>query len=489
MKKSIKAIMAVVLCFVMLIGTVAIGGDGFVQVLDSISVKASATTYSVGDTLYYGNYPQTKVTDSSIISALNSKAGNNSGWTSYGYYSGTGYDDDGQMTAKDYMRYTDVTYNGEKYRGVYFDTYRPYYTGYEISTSTDYTEQDDNGYYYGNVYWFKYEPIKWRVLDPSTGYIMCDTAIDSQAYNNYVLYDDNDYEYHGDSDCTYYASNYAKSSIRQWLNNDFYNTAFNETQKANIKYTTLDNSSAYSSTYDAPSTTDKVFLISYVDSINSSYGFSSSYSAEDTARQLKSTDYAKCQGCYQNTYNSYLGNCWWWLRSPYDSRNASGVDDGGHSSGDDNVDYTDVGVVPALKLSNLKSEISQSEDPVTPDPVTPDPVTPDPVVEIPTANLIAGKPSGGSKTYDYKTAVTFTASVPEGGSVQWYVDDKAAGNGETLSVGAKTDNYTVKVVVTDANGNQTCDTENITIKHSFWDKIVYFFKHLFNPNAYVVTQK
>ena len=481
--KRTRKILTVILCFIMLIGTVAIGGDGFAQVLEAISVKANAatiTSYSTWYIIEFGSYPQTEVTDSSIISALNALApADNTTWTSYGYYSGTGSIVDGQMTAKDYMRYTDVTYNGEKYRGVYFDTYRPYYTGYESTTTTSSQYQKTNGYTCGNVYWFKYEPIKWRVLDPSTGYIMCDTAIDSQAYNNYFLYNRNDEKYYGDPDCTYYASNYAKSSIRQWLNNDFYNTAFNETQKADIKYTTLDNSSTYSSEYDAPSTTDKVFLISYDDSINSSYGFSSNGSNYDTARQLKSTDYAKCQGCWQDTDNSYLGNCWWWLRSPDSSSNASRVYYYGYSGGLSIVYYTYDGVVPALKLSNLKSEISQSDDPVTPDPV----------VEIPTANLIAGKPSGGSKTYDYKTAVTFTATVPEGGSVQWYVDDKPAGNVEILSVGEKTDNYTVKVVVTDANGNQTCDTENITIKHSFWDKIVYFFKHLFNPGAYVVKQK
>ncbi|MGN0769011.1 MAG: InlB B-repeat-containing protein, partial [Christensenellales bacterium] len=46
--------------------------------------------------LYFGSYPQSRVTDETIISALNSAAGakptseNNQGWTAYGYYGGTG---------------------------------------------------------------------------------------------------------------------------------------------------------------------------------------------------------------------------------------------------------------------------------------------------------------------------------------------------------------------------------------------------------------
>ena len=336
----------------MLFGSVAIGGNGFAEVFETFSLKASA--YSTGDYIYYGTYPQSEVTDSALVSALNGASGS---WKSYGYYSGTGDLDDGQMKPSDYMRYKDVSYNGSKYRAVTFDSYRPYYTGYTSSASKTY--QENNGYTTGNVYWFKYEPIKWRVLDPSTGLIMCDIAIDSQAYNNYSYY--NGSEEYGDSSCTYYASNYAKSSIRAWLNNDFYNTAFSSDQKSNIVSTTLDNSSTRSSAYDAPSTTDKIFLLSDNDSINSNYGFNSSYSTDDTARQLKSTDYAKCQGCCQETSDSYRGDCWWWLRSPDYSNDARAIRNDGYSYDGNGVSSTYIGVVPALRLSNLKSDYAGSE--------------------------------------------------------------------------------------------------------------------------------
>ncbi len=355
------------LCLIMLFGSVAVGTGGFSDMLEAVSIKASAA-YSVGDTIYYGTYPQTDVT-ASLGSVLNSQSGT---WKSYGYYSGIGSFDDGQMTASDYMRYKDVTYKGEKYRGVTFDSYRPNCTGYTSSASNTY--QDDNGYTCGNVYWFKYEPLKWRVLDPSTGLVMCETIIDSQPYNNYILYADN--EYWGDSAKTYYANNYAKSSIRQWLNNDFYNTAFSDEQKLNIKATTLNNDGSYTLTgttgyeeFDAPSTSDKIFLLSLNEVLNSSYGFSTSYSTYDFARQAKGSDYAKCQGLwvFNSSGSSYDGCSYWRLRSPGSLSDTSCfVYDAGTVDTTGSAGCTHGGVCPALKLHNLKSDYagSETEEPV-----------------------------------------------------------------------------------------------------------------------------
>ena len=111
-----------------------------------------------------------------------------------------------------------------------------------------------------------------------------------------------------------------------------------------------------------------------------------------------------------------------------------------------------------------------------------------PSQDIPEADVIKGNSADNKKTYNYKTTVTFTAAVPEGGSVQWYVDGSPAGNGSTLTVKDKTNDYTVKVVVTDKNGNKTMDEEQVTIKHGFFDIIIWFFVHLFNPGAYDVKQ-
>lgn len=298
-----------------------------------------------GDIIKFGSYPQSKVTDEAIIDGLNSQS---LSWKSYNYYSGTGSWDDGNMTSSDYMLYADFLYGGEKYRAVTFSEYRTYETGDTSSASN--SCQDDNGYFANNVYYFKYEPLKWRVLDASTGLVICDSAIDSQPYNNYILYAD-DYWW-GDSDKKHYASNWEYSSLRAWLNNEFYNTAFSKMQQDRIKEMTRENKS----TYDSNPTSDKITLLSYDEVLNKNYGFSPSYSTNDTARQRKGTDYAKCQGLYVSS--SYGGTSWWWLLSPSSYYYAPEVDYDGWACSDCRVCYTSRGVVPALNLT--KSEIGTS---------------------------------------------------------------------------------------------------------------------------------
>ena len=292
-----------------------------------------------GTTLYFGSYPQSEVTDSSLKSALSSKYGtlptssNFNGWTDYEYYA------DGSKQS--YMWYKDISYGDDKYRAVYFTSYRPYYGGYSSSAGNSY--QDDNGYSLSTVYYFKYEPIEWTILsnDGKEVFVVANIALDSQSY-----------DYDGS-----YNNNYANSTISAWLNDIFYNTAFSDDEQRLIKTTTVDNgvaSTGYSTNqYACENTNDKIFLLSYKEVTNSSYGFSSAYNNYDTARQKKSTDYAKVQGCWKSTSSSYLGNCYWWLRSPFFSNdsNARYVDDDGYVGYDDYVDYCYGGVVPAFHIN------------------------------------------------------------------------------------------------------------------------------------------
>lgn len=313
--------------------------------------NVSTETYTRnGNKITFGSYPQSEVTDSSLKSTLNSKAGtlptssNSQAWTSYGYYiSGN---------VENFMWYIDVEEGGERYRGVYFTSYRPIYTTDSSSASNTY--QADNGYTTSTVYWFKYEPISWTILSENTtdgtALILCDMIIDSQEY---YITDSGTRTIDGK---TVYPNNYAQSTIRKWLNETFYNTAFSELQKQIILTTTVDNSAAttYSSSnqYACENTQDKVFLLSYQDVINSNYGFSSSDSAYDTARQKKTTDYAQAQGAYTSKSTDYAGNGSWWLRSPYRnySYRAREVRFSGLASFYDYVYYTCYGVVPALQI-------------------------------------------------------------------------------------------------------------------------------------------
>lgn len=310
-------------------------------------------TEATGTIINFGSYPQSRVKDTVLINKLDAVTKN---WKSYNYYTGTGSIADGQMKPSDYMLYADFKYNGDKYRAVTFSQYRPYYTGYISSASNTY--QDDNGYYTGDVYYFKYEPLKWRVLDAGKGLVMSANVIDSQAFNNYKLSYSG--ECYGDSSKSYYASDYGKSSIRDWLNNDFCNTAFSTTQQGRITPQTIEAKSTYKSQYDGTTTTgNKVFLLSYEDVLNTSYGFSSSTSTYDPARQLKSTDYAQSQGCYTSTSSSYYGNSpRWRLRSPNYSGSAAYVYSVGYAYGSSDVSNTGSGVIPALYLK--KSTIQKS---------------------------------------------------------------------------------------------------------------------------------
>ena len=101
MKKKLKRILSALLVAVMLVGIAPIGGI-------DLSVKSSAmdlSSYKVGDLIEFGSYPQSEVTDSNLISKIES-AGANISWIDYNYYAGTGKSEDGNMkSVKDMMLY------------------------------------------------------------------------------------------------------------------------------------------------------------------------------------------------------------------------------------------------------------------------------------------------------------------------------------------------------------------------------------------------
>ncbi len=326
-----------------------------------IRMDADGTENANGEYVLFGTYPQAEVTDTALISALNTEAGTlpidgeNGNWTSYKYYQGTRYVGS-QSNAIDYMWYIDITYGEDTYRGVYFTSYRPYTVMYDNT----YSVQDDNGYFVDTVYWFKFEPIKWKILteNNNNALILCEMLIDSQAYQNTYTLDA--YYYVTDADGNVltdesgdkiYASKYAYSTIREWLNDNFYNTAFNELQKEIIQLTNVDNSistQGYSS-YGSQNTEDNVFLLCLEDTRNSEYGFSNDGAEQDVMKQKQLTDYAVCQGA---DVKNEEGCGSWWLRSPSlgNSENASMIFYNGTSSSG-SVGQTYYGICPALWIS------------------------------------------------------------------------------------------------------------------------------------------
>lgn len=163
------------------------------------------------DCVWFGSYPQSEVTsDDSVYSELSSA---------------TEWDDKNEITLDE-----------TKYRRVTADD----------ATYANFADKDDNNHYYEwsdstTYHYFKYEPIKWRVLEAADGqaFLVSDIILDDQKYNT--------------SDK---AVTWETSSMRSWLNGyeasnnetqtdytskNFINCAFSTAEQEAILETTLEN--------------------------------------------------------------------------------------------------------------------------------------------------------------------------------------------------------------------------------------------------------
>ena len=191
------------------------------------------------------------------------------------------------------------------------------------------------------------DPIEWVVLEKRKNgiLVMSKYALDCLPYN--TEYEDVTWE---------------TSTLRKWLNEKFYNAAFNKTEKAMIKKTIVKNNiNPYHGTDGGNDTKDKVFLLSIEDATKASYGFIFDRFSSDINRKCAPTKYAVAQGAYQYQpadadYSTAEneGTCRWWLRSPgYSGPYAEHVDGIGFVDSDFVDDGYD-SVRPVLLL-DLKS--------------------------------------------------------------------------------------------------------------------------------------
>ena len=234
----------------------------------------------------------------------------------------------------------------------------------------------------GTTYYFKVQPIVWRVLktdnDARTKLLLTEKILTANV------------SYYGSSssrslnDTTIYANNYKYSNIRAYLNGTknqyvtdggtsntytvdwsdkgFLQKAFTTSSQALIPTTTVDNSAAsttdssgsltQASSYVCVNTSDKIFLLSEQEVTTSAYGFAA-YNSYGTgnARIRETTDYAKANYAYQSTTSGYGG--YWWLRSPsYSGSNyARLIYYNGDADGNSSVNGSNPGVCPALSIS------------------------------------------------------------------------------------------------------------------------------------------
>lgn len=440
-----KRMISILLAVLMLLTVAPLGVISFAEEVDN---------YEVGDHIQFGNYPQSEVKDEETLALLNKTEPD---WKSYNYYSGNS--SSGSMVSSDYMKYSDVTVDGLKYRAVCFTKYRPWNTRDEYADAEYYQDeggeypnnsyQDENGYYMNTVYWFKFEPITWRVLDPYTGLVMSENILDSQAYNNYIVAGDGNF--YGDPEKTYFASDYAESSIRDWLNNDFYNTAFTSSQKNNIETTHLTTKSTdNNTTYDSPDTDDKMFLLTYADTLKTSYGFSSKVNV-GAARKTVGSDYAKAQGLYVDVT---ADNCSpWLLRSHRGSYSYDRVTSGGFVTYKHDVDHTDDGIRPAFRLNKLESDISTADD--TPLMITGQPNSLTQAIGA-TAKFKVAAEGSGKLSYQWKVSTD---------GKNWTNSRMTGYNTSELSVPVKRDKdgYKFLCIVTDETGSVTSSIATLTV--------------------------
>lgn len=230
----------------------------------------SSFAFASEATVEFGSYPQSRVTDEATVNALNQL---NASFVSYNYYLGDASQTISSAKTGDYMKYADVELDGERYRGVVFTAYRPNLT--YMPSDTDHSYQDDNGYAPNTVYWFKFEPIKWKILDVKSGLCVTEKLLDSQAFCEGFDYDGN-MTYYSDSTRMHSANEYEYSKISSFLSGKFSSDAFTAQELDGI------NANGQSKVYLMNEARVKELLSS------------------NEARKAVGTDYAKCQGLFVN---------------------------------------------------------------------------------------------------------------------------------------------------------------------------------------------
>lgn len=205
------------------------------------------------DCIYFGSYPQGEITESEDPKTYQLL-----------------------QSSKDWNSDNTLTIDGTQYKRMKKED--------ATSTGAAYNWISDNVYHY-----FKFEPIKWRVMavTDNSARLISDVALDAQKYNQEAR-----------------EVSWNTSSLRSWLNgydasknqakkdysfNNFVDTAFDSKEKDTLISTN----------------NDSVTILSEEDmKNNSSYGFE-----HPDSRTCKSSAYAQAMGAHPDP----LGACSWWI--------------------------------------------------------------------------------------------------------------------------------------------------------------------------------
>lgn len=273
---SKKRIYAIILIAIIALITVACQSNSGVGVVnDNFSVK----------TVSYGTYAQDVVSDATLVAELEGQ-----NWGSKAR----------------------ITYNGMEYERL---IPTPYNSSAKFSDGSAIKPVGNATYCY-----FTVMPIEWYVLEnTTTSLLFAKNILDTSVFNTNSEAD-TDLEFDGDlvGDLmgeVVYPNEWKHSTIREWLNVEFFNNSFNDIEKtAILEHRSVSNDTV---TFGADSafgckalacddyrnhtvayedSLDKVFCLSYADTVNTAYGFTSNATAYDCLRMAEPTDYAIAKG-------------------------------------------------------------------------------------------------------------------------------------------------------------------------------------------------
>ena len=326
--------------------------------------------------VYFGSYPQSEVAGSALTSAIISAS----------------YDANG-----------DAWVNGTKYRRI------------RKSDTNNNRNFGDGTYRY-----FKWERIKWKVLknDGSTLFVVADQGLDCKDYHDV-----------GGN------ATWESSTIRTWLNDDFYQTAFSSNeQNVIVQQNIINEGNAEYGTDGGGNTKDKVFLLSIGDVGNLNYGFCENLDVHSDSRRVKVSDYGYIRGAYKDIAGIYKGNCCCWLRSPgSDAGNAAYINGDGYINRiGDNADMNINAVIPALHL-NLSSDVWLQKDDGTSGSGGIVPAIP---------NVSSPESQNVKEGIRVMFRVTASGGNPSAYTYQWYYAASQTGAGIKIS-GAVSSSYTI----------------------------------------------
>ena len=172
-------------------------------------------------------------------------------------------------------------------------------------------------------------PVSWRIIDikkDGRALLFSEYAIDCRSYND-------DLEEVTWENC----------SLRKWLNGEFYDKAFSDSDKSMIIEADVRN--PYNKKYGVRggnNTKDNVFCLSLDESLR--------YFGSNEDRVVEPTEYAKSHGAWADTITNKV---WYWLRSPgFKADQAACTGSSGDVyDGGDRVDNESYAVCPAVWIS------------------------------------------------------------------------------------------------------------------------------------------